>query len=181
MRLAFGKVNKKQKGKVMRLFKVWVLVIAFFSVHLFAANSHVDKPAKGFTLPDLKTGNNITLDKFEGRVVYLDFWASWCKPCVKSFPKLDELHKKYKKSGFDVIAINLDQNKNKALEFIRQRPVSYTLLYDKNASVAMDYKVQAMPSSYFIDKKGVIRLTHSGFRPGDEDKIEKAVKLLLAE
>ena len=155
--------------------------MTLFSVSLQASNSNINKPAKKFELPDLSSGKKVSLDEFAGRVVYLDFWASWCKPCVESFPKLDELHKKYRDRGFDVIAINLDQKKDKALEFIQKLPVSYTLLYDKSATVAMKYKVQAMPSSYFIDKKGVIRLTHSGFRPGDEDKIEKAVKLLLAE
>lgn len=136
--------------------------------------------AINFTLPEI-TGGEINLEDYKGQVVYLDFWASWCKPCVQSFPALDELRAKFKAQGFEVIAVNLDHKLEKAEQFIHNNPVSYPLAYDQQATVAKAYNVQAMPSGFFIDRKGIIRLVHKGFNKGDEKKIEKAIKLLLSE
>ena len=146
---------------------IGVSLLLCFSV--FAKQAHsINGEAPVFQLPELESEQIVSLSSFKGKVVYLDFWASWCKPCVKSFPKLDALHKKYNGEGFEVIAINLDQKKSKALEFLKRQPVEYTVLYDEHTEVAQAYKVQAMPSSYFIDKNGKIRLSHKGFIPGDE-------------
>ncbi|MBU2883806.1 TlpA family protein disulfide reductase [Psychrosphaera sp. B3R10] len=139
------------------------------------------EPATAFSLSSLVSDQTITLSDYKGKVVYLDFWASWCKPCIESFPKLDKLHSKYKDQGFAVIAVNLDQSKDLALAFLQTNSVGYQVLYDDGAKVAGLYDVSSMPSSYFIDKKGIVRLAHQGFRPGDEIKIEKAIQHLLAE
>ena len=161
------------------------LVFAFWGLFLALSTAACGQPelqvAPKFELPELTSGQSVKLANYKGKVVYVDFWASWCKPCVKSFPKLNALQVKYEKQGFEVIAINLDQHKAKAQEFLQRHPVDYTVLYDEHTSVAQAYKVQAMPSSYFIDKTGKIRLSHKGFVPGDEKKIEKAIQVLLAE
>lgn len=139
------------------------------------------EPAAPFSLSSLVTEQKLNLSDYKGKVVYLDFWASWCKPCIESFPKLDELHEKYKDQGFAVIAVNLDQSKDLARAFLKTNKVGYPVVYDEGAKVAGIYGVSAMPSSYFIDKKGIVRLAHQGFSPGDEIKIEKAIQHLLAE
>ena len=148
---------------------------------LFCTNIWANtKVAEDFTLRNFECAA-ISLSDYKGQVVYLDFWASWCKPCVASFPKLEALQQKYGNHGFTVLAINLDENKANALAFLQKHPVTYPVLYDKDAKVAESYQVAAMPSSYFIDKKGNIRLSHRGFVPGDEVKIEKAIQFLLKE
>lgn len=134
-----------------------------------------------FTLVNIQNGGQINLTDYRGQVVYLDFWASWCKPCIRSFPKLDELHRKYSKQGFTVLAVNLDQNKALALDFLKANPVSYPNVYDEGAKIAKKYGVNSMPTSFFIDRKGEIRLSHQGFNPGDEIKIEKAIQLLISD
>ena len=162
----------------MAVLVLWLGSIAY-SGPLYAVDKNDAAPA--FTLPLLQEGADLSLADFKGKLVYLDFWASWCKPCLTSFPKLEALQNKYKGQGLEIIAINLDQKNHKALEFIAKNPVSYTLLYDESTSVAQAYNVQAMPSSYFIDRKGTVRLIHRGFRTGDEKQIEKAILALLNE
>jgi thiol-disulfide isomerase/thioredoxin len=144
-------------------------------------NANVGSQAEPFALTNLNSGELHALSDYKGKVVYLDFWASWCKPCVKSFPVLNEFYHKYKDKGFEVVAINLDEDKNKAVSFLKKIPVEFTVLYDKNAQIAETYQVQAMPSSYFIDKKGVIRLVSRGYFPSDKTKIEKAINLLIKQ
>lgn len=155
-------------------------LVLFAAVILSFPSFAKNQIAPSFSLPSFK-GNELNIEEWRGKVVYLDFWASWCKPCVESFPKLEALQQKYQGQGFTVIAINLDEKKQNALKFLAENPVSYPVLYDANAEVAQLYQVAAMPSSYFIDKKGIIRLNHRGFIPGDENKIEKAIQFLLKE
>jgi thiol-disulfide isomerase/thioredoxin len=160
-------------------FKLMLIFILLVTGCTQAANN--GSQATAFSLPQLGTNLQLQLADYKGKVVYLDFWASWCKPCIASFPKLNALHEKYAEQGFTVIAVNLDQKQSQAQAFLKSHPVSYPVVFDSGAQVAGLYSVNAMPTSFFIDKKGVIRLSHQGFNPGDEIKIEKAIKLLLAE
>lgn len=158
-----------------------LILICLFILASCGQAASKGEAAPEFALPHVTQTDIAKLSDYKGQVVYLDFWASWCKPCVESFPKLESLHLKYKDQGFNIIAINLDQKVELAKSFLNAHPVSYTVLYDKGANVAGQYGVSAMPSSFFIDKKGTVRLAHQGFSPGDEVKIEKAIQLLLAE
>lgn len=161
---------------------IYILVLSLLVITDSVASN---KKAVEFELPHLssqfQSDTNVNLTDYKGKVVYLDFWASWCKPCKKSFPVLNDFHNKYQAQDFVVIAINLDENKHNALAFLKAHPVDYAVLYDQAAIVAEKYDVQAMPSSFFIDKKGVIRLAHQGYVKSDNAKIQKVIEMLVNE
>ncbi|NOQ14377.1 MAG: redoxin family protein [Methyloprofundus sp.] len=136
------------------------------------------------TCPLTKLSNSkqpIEMSKFAGKVLYLDFWASWCPPCAKSFPFLNELHRQYHDKGLQLIGINLDEKPADADDFLSQYPAEFTLASDLSKQCAEDLGVAAMPSSYLIDRKGVIRHIHLGFRASETQELREKVKQLLAE
>ena len=131
----------------------------------------------------LKTVDNktIKLSSYKDQVVYLDFWASWCEPCRKSFPWMQKLHNQYRKQGLRVITINLDKDKKETLRFLREFRIGFPVALDPEGKVATRYGVKAMPSSYLIDRKGRIRDVHLGFLEKDQKSIENKIKKLLKE
>ncbi len=141
----------------------------------------VDSSAPLFSLVDLKNGQTIHLEQYRGKVVYLDFWASWCVPCRASFPALSALYQQYSDQGFEVIAVNLDENHSEALQFIEQYPADYRFVAGFDTGIASTYRVDVMPTAYFIDAKGVVRLIHHGFKESHVDFLEAILEKLLAE
>jgi cytochrome c biogenesis protein CcmG, thiol:disulfide interchange protein DsbE len=123
----------------------------------------------------------IQLDQYRGRVVYLDFWASWCAPCQQSFPWMQSLKVEYEGKGLAVVAVNLDRNRADADRFLAETPIDFEVRFDPRGAVAEAYKVKGMPTSVIIDRHGVVRFTHIGFRPIDGPDYEAQLKLLLAE
>ena len=119
------------------------------------------------------------MEDYRGKVVYLDFWASWCGPCRQSLPMLDQLRQEVGADKFEVIAINLDETPEEGLAFLKQFPVSYTVLVDQQKLTPRQYQLMGMPSSFLIDQQGVIRSSHTGFRKSDIEKIRKSVEALL--
>jgi thiol-disulfide isomerase/thioredoxin len=115
----------------------------------------------------------------KGKVVYIDFWASWCLPCRKSFPWMQELQSKYKKHGLKVVAINLDEDRTAANAFLEKMDIDFDIAFDTNGATANAYKVIAMPSSYVINKQGVIVNKHLGFRSRDKQQIEASIRKQL--
>jgi cytochrome c biogenesis protein CcmG/thiol:disulfide interchange protein DsbE len=123
----------------------------------------------------------LDLNAFQGRVIYLDFWASWCAPCRQSFPWMEVLKDTYGPQGLEIVAVNLDRDRADADKFLRQFHPTFDLRFDPKAELAELYKVQGMPSSVLIDRHGVTRFTHVGFRPVDVRLYEAQVRELLAE
>ncbi|MGZ8163124.1 MAG: TlpA family protein disulfide reductase [Methylobacter sp.] len=121
------------------------------------------------------------LQQFHGRVLYVDFWASWCPPCAKSFPFMNDLHRDLKDSGLQVIGVNLDQAPEDAKTFLAKYPANFTVAADANEKCARDFDVKAMPSSYLVDRNGIIRKVHFGFRPGEAKELRALAEQLLAE
>lgn len=119
--------------------------------------------------------------EFRGRVVYLDFWASWCGPCKQSFPWLQTLKNKYESQGLTIVAVNLDADHRDAEAFLHQLSPTFEVRFDPKGELAELFRVQAMPSSVLIDRHGVRRFTHIGFRPVDESVYESQLRELLAE
>lgn len=103
------------------------------------------------------------LKEHEGDVVYLDFWASWCGPCRKSFPWLNKIHAQYKQQGFSVISVNLDADKTLAEKFLLEIPANFPVIYDPKGKIAKHFKIQGMPSSMLIGRDGKIKSRHTGF------------------
>jgi len=130
-------------------------------------------PAPTFDLPG-KNGN-VNLSALKGKVVYVDFWASWCAPCRKSFPWMNKMQSKYAAQGLEIVGISLDSAQKMADKFLGKVPALFTIAYDTEGDVADAYNVQVMPTSYLIDREGNILFEHKGFRTKQEAELEKAI------
>jgi peroxiredoxin len=128
-------------------------------------------------------GNEQSFDlhRFRGKVVFVDFWASWCSPCAQSFTFLNDLEGQFRGKGLQILGINLDERPEDAKTFLAKHPASFTVAYDAGGRCPQDFGVQGMPSSYLVDRKGVIRHVHLGFRRGEAEKLRELVEQLLAE
>lgn len=133
-----------------------------------------------FTLPDIDADKPaISLESLRGKTVYVDFWASWCAPCLRSMPLINELYGKYRDQDFEVIAINVDDPIEDGQDFLLDNPLDYLIAADTDNTVLNEFGVTGMPTSFLIDKDGVIRMVHMGFRGNDIETIEAAVLELL--
>ncbi len=122
------------------------------------------QPAVGDSFPDLSTfGLEGTLPEIKGKVVLVDFFASWCGPCKSSFPVMEELQRKYGPQGFTILAINVDKKRKDMDAFLRKHPVSFPVLRDPSSQLVAEVKISTMPSSFLLDKQGKVRAHHSGF------------------
>lgn len=146
---------------------------------LFALETNDTAP--NCALTPLGDTQRYQLNQFRGKVLYIDFWASWCGPCAKSFPFLNELNMRLKDRGLQIIGVNLDENPKDAQDFLATYPANFTVTADINEQCARDFGVKAMPSSYLIDRKGIIRHVHLGFRTGESKELQTWVEQLLAE
>ncbi|MEK6749180.1 MAG: TlpA disulfide reductase family protein [Pseudomonadota bacterium] len=142
-----------------------------------ASASAFAEVAPGFTLPG-QTGS-LTLSQWRGKTVYVDFWASWCGPCRKSFPWLNQMSTRYGKKGLVVVGINLDKEKPLAEGFLKENPAQFSVAYDPQGTTADAFQVKGMPSSFLIDKKGNIINKHQGFRDQDMAALEKKIKAAI--
>jgi cytochrome c biogenesis protein CcmG/thiol:disulfide interchange protein DsbE len=148
-------------------------IMVFFT----AALSVHAGPAPDFELPT--DAGPVSLQAMRGRVVYLDFWASWCKPCRKSFPWMNALQAKYRDKGLQIIAVNIDSDPEQVKRFLEKYPADFIVAYDAEGKVAKQYQVKGMPSSYLIDKQGNIHAEHVGFREEDKARVETQINYLL--
>jgi len=121
------------------------------------------------------------LETFKGKVVLVDFWASWCSPCLQSFPWMNELQKRHSKDGFVVLAVNVDQERALADAFLKKTPVDFRIEYDAAGAMATQFGVQAMPTSFLIDRRGQVRIRHNGFREKQRAEREVEIQQLLKE
>jgi cytochrome c biogenesis protein CcmG/thiol:disulfide interchange protein DsbE len=144
----------------------------------FALDAGATAPA--FALPRAD-GSTLALDSLRGRVVLVDFWASWCAPCRKSFPALDALGKRYEAQGLSIVGVNVDTERAEADRFLAAVPVGFAIVFDADGKTPEAFGVKAMPSSYVIGRDGKVRLANLGFHAQDEAKLEAAVKAALAE
>lgn len=138
------------------------------------------RPAPALSLKD-QSGRVRTLSEFKGRVVLLDFWASWCGPCKESFPALDSLQEEMKSDGLEVIAVNVDEDRKDADTFLAGRTPSMTLLFDQKGRSPEDFKVEGMPTTFLIDHDGNIRFRHMGFTEKTRADFRREISLLLKE
>jgi cytochrome c biogenesis protein CcmG/thiol:disulfide interchange protein DsbE len=121
------------------------------------------------------------LKQYKGKVVVLDFWASWCVPCRRSFPWLNEMQAKYASEGLVVIGVNLDNDAVEAQEFLDEFPPEFKIVYDTDKTLAREYDVIAMPSSYVIARDGTIHDRHLGYKVGLQDEYEAVIVQALRE
>lgn len=145
----------------------------------FAVSASADV-APDFTLPS-STGENVRLAEQRGQVVMLNFWASWCGPCRKEMPLLDEMSKRYSAAGFVLYGVNVEEDNTDAKKLIKELGVSFPILYDTESKASSLYNVDAMPTTVLIDKKGEIRFVNRGYKAGDENKYRDQIRELIKE
>jgi thiol-disulfide isomerase/thioredoxin len=133
--------------------------------------------AATFNVEQLNGSGKVGLQN--GKVMIVDFWATWCEPCKKSFPKLQELYLKYKVSGLEIAALSEDDEKGGIIEFAKTYGAKFPVGWDGDKSIAKKYQPKSMPSTFIVDRKGVIRFVHTGYHDGEEVEIEKEIKSLM--
>ena len=136
--------------------------------------------APDFTLPSLD-GPNLRLQEQRGRVVMINFWATWCGPCRVEMPHLSKLYEKYRGSGFTVLAVNIDEDPQKAASLAKQLGMRFPVLLDTEKKVSRLYDLSTMPSTVLVDRDGRVRFVHRGYRDGYEDTYDKQIRELLRE
>ena len=159
------------------LLRISLAVVALYG--FFGSSNAFSAQAPDFRLEGQHA--QVELSDYRGQVVYLDFWASWCQPCRKSFVWMNKMQNLYGKEGFKVIAINLDESRDNADKFLQQVPASFDVAFDPDGNTAEIYKLRAMPSSYIIDKNGNLVHTNSGFRKNDEEKLEEKIRVIIRQ
>jgi len=156
---------------------VTVALVASLGLPLIAAPVTV--------VPDIAltsdSGTSVRVTDFKGRVVLLDFWASWCVPCRKSFPEIDRLSREFANRGLQVIAVNVDEQRKKADAFLAQFPHTMTIAYDPKGVAAAAFDLQGMPSSLIVDRSGRVRFTHMGYTDKTIGQFRAEIVQLLAE
>jgi cytochrome c biogenesis protein CcmG/thiol:disulfide interchange protein DsbE len=152
--------------------------ILFWIVTIGTVNA---EPVK---VPDLMletAQGKLSLDKLQGQVVYVDFWASWCGPCRKSFPWMNQMQQRYGNKGFKIVAVNVDSDQALANKFLTEHNANFTIAYDPQGKAASAFKVKGMPNSYLIDRNGQIHSSHIGFREKDVASMEAEIKALIKQ
>jgi len=149
-----------------------------------AAGALVGKPAPDFSADSVTGEGPTSLKDAKGTVVILDFWATFCGPCKKSFPKYQALVEQFG-GEVNVLAVSVDEpdtvTKDQIVEFAKTTGVKFAVVWDKQQKAVKLYSPPTMPTSFVIDKEGVVRHVHSGYKDGEEDKIAEEVKTLLGK
>jgi thiol-disulfide isomerase/thioredoxin len=133
--------------------------------------------APAFDLPG-KDGA-VQLAKYQGKLVYVDFWASWCGPCRQSFPWMNEMQAKYGAKGLQVVGVNLDAKTDDARRFLAETPARFTVAFDPAGATPRAYGIKGMPSSVLIGPDGKVLYEHAGFKEADRAELEQVIKRAL--
>ncbi|WNC73014.1 redoxin family protein [Thalassotalea psychrophila] len=160
------------KLNIKRLSRISLTVLCL----LISVGSHAQESSNSVSS---KAQLQQLLDANKGKVIYLDFWASWCIPCRKSFPWMNAMEAKYAKQGFKVITVNVDVEKTLADDFLQENPANFSVIYDPKGAVAKEFKLKGMPSSYMINKLGKPVSAHVGFYNDKKDEYEAEIIKLL--
>ena len=147
-----------------------------WSAYAFAVGA--GDAAPGFALP-AADGETVSLERLRGKVVYVDFWASWCGPCRRSFPWMNEMKARYGGNGLAIVAVNVDKKRADAARFLSQTPAEFTIVYDEQGATPAAYAVKGMPSSYLVDASGRIVAVEQGFRDEDRPAVEGRIRTTL--
>lgn len=135
--------------------------------------------AQEFSAPLITGNEQVRLSDYRGKVVFLDFWASWCPPCLVSLPAYDKMYRELDSAEFEIIAINVDEDTDDGIDFLEDHPVSYPILADPDGEVGIPYGIRSLPVSYLIDREGRIVQRYRNFTIGDEIELKKLIEELL--
>ena len=169
--------------KVTKWFSIASALLALGASLALPLGAHavgLKESAPDFTLKSLD-GSNLRLEEYRGQVVLINFWASWCGPCRQEMPLLDRLHHRYEDTGFAVLGVNVEGEAAPAQGIVDKTNVTFPILIDEGQKVSDMYNLQAMPTTVVVDRDGVVRYIHPGYKPGDEAKYVEVVKKLIRE
>jgi cytochrome c biogenesis protein CcmG/thiol:disulfide interchange protein DsbE len=144
-----------------------------------AGATGVGEQAPPFSLPTAH-GDTVALPELRGRIVYVDFWASWCAPCRRSFPWMNELQQRYGDHGLTIVAINVDRRRADADQFLQGNTAHFAVVYDDRGATPLSYSVKGMPSSYLIDARGIVVDVEQGFHDDRKGAVEDQIRSLLS-
>lgn len=167
--------------KSLRVSRRIVLAAASALLSLVAGSAHavgVGQPAPAFSLPR-EGGGTINLADFAGKVVYVDFWASWCGPCRESFPWMNEMLSRYGDKGLQIVAVNVDAKSADAKGFLAEVPAQFPVAYDAAGKTPAAYAIKGMPTSFLVGADGRVLMVHQSFRAGDRAELEASIAAQL--
>lgn len=169
--------SMKKIISVLSILVIFGLAIVYFITREDTAPSvDIGSPAPNFELARLGA-DSLSLDELKGNVVLVNFWATWCGPCRDEMPDMQRVYDRYHNEGFEIVAVNLEESEVTVQGFVNKLNLTYPIVYDLTGEVFDMYLVRPLPTSYFIDREGIIRFVFVG--PMDEETIERRVKLLL--
>ena len=138
----------------------------------------VGEVAPAFELPG--SSGSVSSASLKGKVVYVDFWASWCGPCKQSFPWLNEMQAKYGAKGFQIVGISVDSKMADAKTFLTEVPAKFTVAFDEKSVTPKQYGIKGMPSSVLLDGNGKVIMQHTGFKDSEKAQLEQAIAQALS-
>lgn len=157
---------------------LWLL--PFLVGGMSAASPVPGQAAPDFVLRALDAGN-VRISEFRGEVVVVNFWAAWCGPCQQELPRLDQIYRRYQQAGLVVLAVNLDDDVERAQDISRRLSLSFPMLFDPAKDTGRLYQVDSMPMTLLIDREGVVRHVHGSYRADDETLYLKQIRELIDE
>lgn len=166
------------KSIVKTLLKNMLLLGCFVASNVYALE--VGDKAPDFTLKN-QAGKNMNLTEQRGKIIVLNFWASWCGPCRTEMPVLQDFHEKYQELGVDVWGVNVEQENQAGHDFLKEVKVDFPIFFDPTNTLSASYQVEAMPTTVVIDRSGLVRYIFRGYKAGYEKKYAKAIKKLIRE
>jgi len=168
-------------ARTVKGFAKGLALAAAFVLPAFAATTSTG-PAPAFQLSG-RNGKTIDLSQFKGQVVMINFWATWCKPCRDEMPLLEDIYKKYKPMGFTLLGVNVEPDSKDAETWLGKlpKPVTFPIAYDVDSKVSKLYKVETMPSTVLVDRKGNVRVLHRSYKAGDENIYLTQIRSMLKE
>ena len=195
-RRAAQRQKKMRQSKIMLAVALILILSGVGSLIWMSLKTAAPKPTtnsygapalaqQGGTVTDFSIGSlaggNIALSDYAGDVIIMNFWATWCGPCQQELPEFERLQKRQEERGLKVITVSVDSNPKNAQSFVKRNNLQLTALWDYKKRLASAYDVEAMPSTYVIDRYGVIRYVHKGYSPAEFKRIVMETNELLDE
>lgn len=155
-----------------------ILLALILGISFFTVSCAGQKGAQDFTLKDMDD-NSVSLSDYRGKVVFLDFWATWCPPCRSSIPEVEKLYEEYKNNeDFVILGINMGEAKNEVEKFLKKNKMNYKVLLGDNM-VASQFSIRGIPAFFIIDRDGVVYNKFVGFAPGSQIEWKKSIEEIL--
>lgn len=165
-------------ANVRRALVSWLAsaAVVFVAAGALALDPGARAPELG--MRDLQ-GNQVTITGLRGRVVIVDFWASWCEPCAASMPVYQRLYEQYRDRGLTIVGVSQDRNIDNARQFATRHRITFPVVFDEGHAIANRYRPPRMPTAYVIDRGGIVRHVHAGYDAGEAARLEAEIRALL--